>query len=181
RLQSRDHLVQRQMVVAQRDIELVENHERKTRVGHQLLRLGPGALSCCHVSGDILRLPGEARTHRVPRHLIAEFLKRIALRAVPATFDELHDADALASSEHAEREAEGCRRFALAGAGVDDEQALLELLAGDFLVLHRLALRHLGAMALGLLFVDTLRHGLFTATAMPTTIMITRDACAASR
>src|SRR6516165_12545730 len=112
----------------------------------------------------------------MPRHLIAKFCQRIALGAAPRALDELHYADALASSEHAQREAEGCRRFALAGAGVDDEEALLELLAGDFLVLHRLALRHLGAMALGLLLVHAFRHGLFTATAMPAIVMITRDA-----
>jgi hypothetical protein len=42
---------------------------------------------------------------------------------------------------------------------VDDEQAFLERLAGNLLVLHRFALRHLGAMALGVLVVDTLGHG----------------------
>ena len=57
----------------------------------------------------------------MPRHLIAESLERIALGAVPGAFDELHHPDAPAPSQHAEREPEGCRRFALARAGVDDE------------------------------------------------------------
>ncbi len=38
-------------------------------------------------------------------------------------------------------------RFALAGAGVDDQQALLDGLARDLGILHRLALRHLGGVA----------------------------------
>jgi hypothetical protein len=63
---------------------------------------------------------------------------------------------------------------------MDDEQALLGLLSGDLFVLHRLALCHLGAMALGLLLIDSFRHGLFTVAAMPATIMITHGACAAS-
>ena len=43
RAQRRDHLGERQVVVAQRDVELVENHEADRRIGHQLLRLRPGA------------------------------------------------------------------------------------------------------------------------------------------
>ena len=59
---------------------------------------------------------------------------------------------------------EGRGRFAFAGAGMDDEEPLLDLvLPATSCVLHRLALRHLGAMALGFLVVDWLGHGLFTA------------------
>ena len=85
-----------------------------------------------------------------------------------------------APPEHAERQAESRGRFALAGAGMDDEQALLDLLAGHLLVLNGLALGHLGAMALGVLVVG-LGHGLFTAIGMPATIITTRGACAANR
>jgi len=46
-----------------------------------------------------------------------------------------------------------------AGARVDDEQALFDGLFRYFRVLHRLALRHLGAMTLGLAFIDGLAHG----------------------
>ena len=101
---------------------------------------------------QILRLPGEALAHRVPGDLVAECGERVALGRVPGALDELHHADALAAAEHAQREPEGRGRFPLAGAGMDDEQALLDGLAGDLGVLHRLALRHLGAMALGLGF-----------------------------
>ncbi len=96
------------------------------RIGHQLLRLRPGALGGGDVARAVLRLPGEALAHRVPRHLIAELRQRVALADLPRALDELHDADALAAPEHAQREAEGGRRLALAGAGVDDQQALLD-------------------------------------------------------
>src|SRR4029078_7170126 len=96
--------------------------------------------------------------------------------------DELHDADALAAPKHSERKAERRRRFALAGAGVDDEQALLDLLVGDLGVLHRLALRHLGAVPLGLGVVDTLVHGCpFTTIGSPATRRTTWSARAAIR
>ena len=90
--------------------------------------------------------------------LVAERLQRVALRRVPRALDELHDADALAASEHAQREPERRGRFALAGAGVDDEKTFLDLLVGDLGVLHGLALRHLGAMTFGFGFVDGLGH-----------------------
>ena len=44
-------------------------------------------------------------------------------------------------------QAEGRRRLALAGAGMDDEEPLLDGLRGDLPVLHLLALDHLGAVA----------------------------------
>ena len=131
---------------------------------------------------EILRVPGEAFAHGVPDHLIAECLQRIALRRLPRAFDELHDADALAATEHSKSKAERRRRFALAGPGVDDEQALLDFLVGDLGVLHGLALRHLGAMAFGLGFIDGLAHGCpFTNNGRPGDQRTTRSARAAIR
>ena len=46
----------------------------------------------------------------------------------PVALDELDDADLHAVAERAEDHAEGGRRLALALAGVDDEQALLDRL-----------------------------------------------------
>ena len=75
------------------------------------------------------------------------------------------------------RQAERRGRFALAGAGVDDEQALLDLLVRDLGVLHGLALRHLGAVALGFGLVDGLAHGCpFTISGSPATSRTTRSA-----
>src|SRR6185369_14317381 len=81
---------------------------------------------------------------------------------------------------HAQCKPERRRGLAFAGAGMDDQQALLDGLARHLLVLASFPVRHLGAMALGLLVVDRFGHGLFIATGRPATIMITRAACAAS-
>jgi hypothetical protein len=62
---------------------------------------------------------------------------------------------------------------------MDDEEALLDFLAGYLLVLKRLALGHLGAMALGAVLASALGHGFFTAIGMPATMITTRAACAA--
>ena len=70
----------------------------------------------------------------------------------------------------------------LAGAGVNDEKALLDGLAGDLFVLHDFSLRHLGAMAFGIARIDLLGHGVsFTASGSPATIKTTREALAAIR
>src|SRR5215831_10164959 len=73
---------------------------------------------------------------------------------MPRTFDELHDADAAASPQHAQRQAECCRGLTLAGAGVDDEKSFLDGLFSDFGILNGFALRHLGAMASAFSIVD---------------------------
>src|SRR5437660_271970 len=83
-----------------------------------------------------------------------------------------------AAANHAQREPEGRRRFALAGAGVDDQQALLDLLVRNLGILHGLALRHLGAVTFGLGVID-IAHGSFpgspfTSIGIPATIRTTR-------
>ena len=90
-----DHLIEWQIVVTERDVELVENDETEARIVHQLDRLGPSALGRGDVAGEILRLPGEALAHGIPGRLIAELRQRIALSCVPGSLDELHDADTL--------------------------------------------------------------------------------------
>ena len=64
----------------------------------------------------------------------------------------------MAAPEHAQSKSEGRRRFALAGAGMDDEQTLLDRLFGDFGILRGLALCHLGAMPFRFRVIDRLRH-----------------------
>ena len=87
-----------------------------------------------------------------------ELRERVALGGVPGALDELHDADAAAAAQHAQRETEGRGRFPFAGAGVDDQQTLFDGLAGDLRILHGLALGHLVAMAFRLGVVGRLRH-----------------------
>ncbi len=94
----RKHRCKVEIIVAERDIELIENDEAEAWVGHELLRFDPGALGCGDVAGEILRLPGEAFAHGVPGDLVAERGERVTLGAVPAAFDELHHADAMAAA-----------------------------------------------------------------------------------
>src|SRR5262249_24223225 len=125
----------------------VEDDEREVLVRHQIARLAPGALGGRDVALEVLRLPGEALAHAVPFDLVAEARERIALGRMPGALDELHHADPVPAPEHAQREPERRRRLALAGPGVDHQQALFDRLAGHLGVLHGLALLHLGAMA----------------------------------
>ena len=105
---------------------------------------------------------------------------------MPRAFDELHHADAMAAAEHAQCKPERRGRFALAGAGVDDEQSLFDRLAGNLGVLHGLAFGHLGAMAFGFGLVDRFAHDAvyklpLIASGKPATISTTRSARAAMR
>src|SRR5690606_180202 len=91
----------------------------------------------------VLGFPGEAFAHRVELDQLAETRQRVALAGMPGTLDELHDADAAAVSEHPQRETECRGRLSLAGAGVDDQQALFDGLVAQLRILVRLALFHL--------------------------------------
>src|SRR5580704_10108652 len=128
-------------------------------------------------------MSSRALAHRMPDELIAEFCQRIALRRMPGALDELHDANAMAAAEHSQRQPERGRRLALAGAGMNDEQTLLDRLFRDFGILHGFALRHLGAMPLGFVFIEHFRHERvpFTASGSPATTSTTRSARAAMR
>src|SRR5216684_2269987 len=101
RLHAGGDRVQIEIFVAQRDVELVEDHEGEASIGDELERLRPGALGRRDVARKVLRLPGEALPHRVPGDLVAEGGERIALRRVPRAFDELHHAHPVAAAEHA--------------------------------------------------------------------------------
>ena len=87
----------------------------------------PQAAGRRDVARAVLRLPGEALAHRAPFDLVGEALDAHALAGLPGALDELHDADAPAAAERAQREPERGGRFALAGAGVDDKQALCRI------------------------------------------------------
>ncbi len=159
RSQRRDHGTQVKILVAQRDIEFIKDHQRKARIGHQFARLRPCALGRRDIARAILRLPGKPLAHRVPSELIAEFFQRVALGRVPGALDELHHTDAIAAPKHAQRQSKSRGRFSLAGAGVHDEQAFLDGLARDFGVLHGLAVGHLGAMPLAAFVFLCFAHG----------------------
>ena len=101
---------------------------------------------------------------------------------MPGSFDELDDTHAMAAAEHAQREAEGGGGFAFARAGMDDEETFLDRLGGDLGILHRLALRHLGAMTIGLVLFNRSAHvSPLMVSGNPATMRTTRSARAAMR
>src|SRR5215467_288086 len=180
-----------EIIVAQCDIELVQNQHAEIRISHEFARFRPGAFGGGDIAGAVLRFPGETLAHRVPNELIAKARQCVAFGRMPGALDELHHADTLSAAEHAQRQSECRRRFALAGAGVDDQQSLLDRLGGDFGVLHGLALDHFGAMPLGFALIDRLAHTVtfiqrcygapFNASGSPATTSTTRSARAAIR
>ena len=115
------------------------------------LRLGPGARGGGDVAGAVLRLPGEALAHRVPYRSGSP--KRSTPSRSPVSQAPLTNCTTPTrqpSPERAQNQAEGGGRLALARAGMDDQQPLLDdRLGGDLGVLRRLALRHLRLVAVG--------------------------------
>src|SRR5262249_23937215 len=108
------------------------------------------------VAVAVLRLPGEAFAQRVPFDFGAQPLDRGALAGLPGALAELHYATAKAAAQRAQQQAPGRCRLALALAGMDDQEALLDRLAGDLGILDRLATGHFGFVAC--LFVGFGRH-----------------------
>src|SRR3546814_17619057 len=89
----------------------------------------------------------EAVTHGDDRHPVGKGLQDLALAGLPPALYELHDADLEAVADRAEDHAEGGRRLALALAGVDDQQALLDRLGRHAPVAGGLLIRHLIGVA----------------------------------
>ena len=143
RLQRRHDLVERQIVVAQHDVQLVEQHQPIGRVGDHRLRRFPGGARGGDVAGAVLGVPGKALAHRPAGHEIAKAFERRPLAGAPRALDELDDADPHAVAEAAQHHAEGGGRLALAGAGMDDQQPALLGLGRQHAVARRLAPRHL--------------------------------------
>ena len=161
RLQRRDHLVKVEILVAQRDVQLVEHQQadRSDRPSVRALWPMPLQRRQCRASescvSQVKPSPIVCQETRSPNAAKASFSP-----GMPGTLDELDDTDPLAVAKHAQGQAEGGRRLALARAGVDDQQALLDRLLRHLCVLHRLALSHLGAVSFSFLVVDCLIGGI---------------------
>src|SRR5438270_4798911 len=130
-----------EIIVAQRDVDLVEHDHAEILVEDQLLGLLPDGTRSGDVAGAVLRLPGKAFAHGVELAEVTEMAgEHAALAGVPGALDELHDRAGEAMGDVADDHAEGRGRLALAGAGVDDDEALLgalgrhDLVAGDLLL-----------------------------------------------
>ncbi|MGZ2441138.1 hypothetical protein ACVI55_003574 [Sinorhizobium medicae] len=97
--------------------------------------------------------PSEALAERVELADVAEvFLDQVALAGVHGALDELNDGTGHAVGDVAKDHAEARGRFALALAGVDDDQTFFVRLRGHDLVTGGLLLRHLQGMTRFVLF-----------------------------
>ena len=137
------HFFKRQVVVAQHDVELIQDHHVVSPIGDHLLGGLPRVPGRFYVARPVLGLPGEAFAHGADHHLIGEGGKGMAFAGLPLALDELHDADLHAVADRPHGEAEGGGRLSLARPGVDDEEALLDGLGGEDPVAHLLALARL--------------------------------------
>ena len=146
-LQKRHHLGNVEIIVAQHDVQLVAEHHPVVTAGDHLLGRIPGFLCRSNVTLAVLRFPGEALAHALDGDEIGKALQRLRFARVETALDELHHTNPVAMAEGAEHHAEACGGFALALAGVDDGQALLDGLGGHDLVARRLLLAHLLGMA----------------------------------
>ena len=142
------HLLDRQVVLAQHDVELVEDHEVQVGVGQHAQRLVPGGARRRDVALAILRLPGKTFAHDLDVDQIGETRQEEALAGLAPALDELHDAEPQTVPERAHRQAPGRRALALAGPGMNDQQALLDGLRRVDAVLDGLDLGHLVAVRL---------------------------------
>src|SRR6185369_2888779 len=90
----------------------------------------------------------ETFAHRVELAEIAEMTReQAALAGVPGALDELHHRAGEAVGDAAHDHAEGRGRLALAGAGMDDDEALFAALGRHDLVAGGLLLRHFRGVA----------------------------------
>src|SRR5277367_3499658 len=122
----RDDFGERQIIVAKRDVELVEHEETDRWIGHHALGLSPRGARRRNIARAVLRLPGEAFAHRAPLGLGAEALDGYTLACRPGALDELHHTNAEATTKRPQRESERCCRLAFARTGVDDKQTFFE-------------------------------------------------------
>jgi len=145
--QCRNDLVARQVVVAQHDVELVEQHQPVGRIGdHRLGRL-PRLARGGDVAGAVLGVPSEALTHCPTGHKIAESFKRHALTGGPHPLYELDDADPHAVAKTTQNHTESGGRLTLTFAGMHDQKPTLLGLGGQHALACRPAPRHLLVMA----------------------------------
>src|SRR3954447_20223752 len=92
-LQHGHDLVERQIVVAQHDVQLVEQHHPVGWVGDHIPGRFPGGAGGGDVAGAVLRVPGEPLPHRAAGDEIGKPRQHGALAGVPGALDELHHPD----------------------------------------------------------------------------------------
>src|SRR5690606_11423813 len=106
---------------------------------HQFPHLVPGAFGSGDVPLQVLGFPGKAFAHGVPDDAVSESRKGRLFARGPGPLDELDDTDPAMIAEHPQCKPEGCRRLALAWAGMNHEKTLLQGLLGHFRILNSLS------------------------------------------
>src|SRR3984957_17053819 len=161
-LQECDDVVDVEIVVAQRDVDLVEHDHAQVRIGDQRLGLFPAGLGSRDVAGTILGFPGKAFAHGME---LAEFTEmrsqKPALPGIPRALDELHHRAGKTMRDASQDHAEGGGGFSLASAGMDDDQSLLAALFGHHAIAGGFLLGHLDRVAgvlADILFGNHSRH-----------------------
>src|ERR1700682_410063 len=135
------HILDRQIFVAQYDVELIQHHHAVTIVADEFFRALPARGGGGDVAGAILRLPGKALAHDVQRRQLRKFRQHPRLAGVPRRrLRKLYDSDGIAMTDMAKHHADRGGGLALAGAGMDDQQALLASFSGHDLVARGLVL-----------------------------------------
>ena len=104
-----EHALGIELLEPQRHDDLVEHHHVQVGACEQLLRERPRALGGLAVALGVLREPGKALTHAMPRHLLAEAGKRVGLGSGDGALHVLHHCRTHAVLQRAQQHPEGGR------------------------------------------------------------------------
>ena len=149
-----------QIVIAQRDVDFVQQHHADLGVADQFFGLVPAGTGGGDVARLVLGFPGKALAHGVKLAQPAEMRgQQAAFAGVPCALDELHHRAGHPMRDAAQDHPEPGRGLALALAGMNDHQPLFAGLsrhhavaggldpchllgvAGVFIGIHRALLR----------------------------------------
>ena len=135
-----DHFVDVEIIVAQHDVDLVQEHQLVVRIVDHFL--GPLPRGGCRrdIPGPVLGFPGEPLPHGGHGHEIGEPFEDGALSGFPLSLHELDDADFHTVTDTSGDDTHGGRGLALALARMDHQQAAFLGLGGEDFVLGFLVL-----------------------------------------
>lgn len=87
-----EHLIQRDVVFHQHDVEFVQQHEVVARIGEHAARNVPGCLCGSDVERAVLGFPGEAFAHHVIIKQVRKTAEKRFFAGRKRALDELHHA-----------------------------------------------------------------------------------------
>src|SRR5581483_5296705 len=137
-----EHLFEGQILLAQSDIHFIEQHQLEPGIRQITASDFPARLRHRPVAYPVLSFPGEPPAARVEHQLLAPRLEGALLGWLPGALDELHDRNTKPMPETSQHHAQRGGCFALAGAGMNNDQTLLTHGLRHPAVLDRLAAFH---------------------------------------